>query len=222
MDIKDNLISNLLKDTEAGLTLPSPYLLDYYRDLDKRILNIDDEINDDDLAIARNIMRFNVEDKGLPVDQRVPIIIMINSPGGEMQCTWSIINAIRISKTPVYTVTYCTAMSAAALILASGHKRFAMPGSTILVHSGSCAYSGDVEKVESAKKYYDGFSKNINEYLAKVTKISPKELKRRGAVDWFMTAEEAQQNGVIDTIIDDFDQLTYDVPSCIVMVPTEI
>ena len=120
---------------------------------------------------------------------------------------WSLINAIRISKTPVYTIVYCMAMSAGSYILAAGHKRLAFPGSTILVHSGGVGYKGTVEQVESAKKYYDKFDKLTNDFFVECSKINPKELKRKGAVDWYMSAEDALKYGVVDCIITDFEEV---------------
>ena len=88
-------------------------------------------------------------------ESRKPIKIFIDTVGGDVQVMWTLINAMKISQTPIYTIVYCTALSAGAHILAAGHKRFAFPGSTILVHSGSRQYTGDAEKVESTKMNTD-------------------------------------------------------------------
>ena len=98
-------------------------------------------------------------------------------------------------------------MSAGAHILAAGHKRFAMPGSTILVHSGSCQYGGDLEKVESTKRYYDALGKRANDMLLSDTKIVAKDLKRKGASDWYISAEEAVELGIVDSIVSDFSEV---------------
>lgn len=191
----------------ANIQLPDPYLLNYYKDAEKRMHFVEGDITDDTIELANIIMRYNLMDKGKPVEERKPIYIYINSLGGDVSVTWTIVNLIRISKTPVYTVAYHTAMSAAAYILVAGHKRYATPGATILVHSGSCSFTGDVDKVESAKKYYDGMSQKINAFLLSRSKILQKDLKRKGVSDWYMTAEEALERGIVDEVITDIDTI---------------
>lgn len=112
-----------------------------------------------------------------------------------------------MSKTPVWTINWCECYSAGAHILVAGHKRFAMPGSTVLIHSGSCGYSGDAEKVESAKKFFDAMGKAADESLLALTKIDKKVFNKRKASDWYLTDKEALENGIIDKIISDFDEL---------------
>lgn len=190
----------------ANLQLPDPELLDYYRDAKERIIFFDEVVDSDGIFTLKSIIRYNLEDAGLPRKERVPIKIFINSLGGDVQVMWSLINTIKMSTTPVHTIVYNEAMSAATHILAAGHKRMAFPGATVLVHSGSCQYGGDVEKVESAKKYYDSFSKRANDLFLASTKISPKDLKKKGANDWYMTAEEALKYGIVDTVVTSIDE----------------
>ena len=120
---------------------------------------------------------------------------------------WTIINLIESSKTKVITINYCTAYSAAAEILASGHERYALKGSHVMIHSGSCSYSGQADQVESMKKYFDKLSKKTVEHLMTKTKIDPKAFKRKSVVDWFMDENEALENGVIDKIVEDLEEI---------------
>lgn len=205
----DEIISLDIPKNIENLQLPSPELLEYYKDIDKRIFWLDGEVDSSALEIVKAIMRINHYDEKLniPKEERVPIKLFIDTNGGDVQVMWTLINAIGISKTPVYTIVYCLALSAGAHILAAGHKKFAFPGSTILVHSGSVGYQGIVEQVESAKKYYDSVSKQINDKLLTDTLISQKELKRKGAVDWYMSAEDALKYKLIDRIIEDFAEV---------------
>lgn len=206
-DVTGILESIEIPQNVANLQLPDPYLLNYYKDTSERILFLDGDIDETTLEFQKSILRINLADSGTPIEKRVPIRIFINSVGGDVQVMWSLINTIKISKTPVYTIVYCNALSAAAHILAAGHKRFALPGATVLIHSGSCQYCGDVEKVESAKKYYDSLSKKANDLLLSQTKIQQKDLKKKGASDWYMTADEAFKHGIVDEIINDIDKI---------------
>lgn len=203
------LISLEIPKNVENLQLPDPALLDYYKDTESRVFWLEGEVDGETLELVKTIMRINHEDAKykIPVEERTPIKIFIDTNGGSVQVMWSLINAIKMSTTPVHTIVYCMALSAGSYILAAGHKRFAFPGSTILVHSGGVGYQGTVEQVESAKKYYDRFDKITNDFFVENTKVNMKELKRKGAVDWYMSAEDALQYGVIDRIIENFDEV---------------
>ena len=114
---------------------------------------------------------------------------------------------MKISKTPVHTIVFSSAMSAAAEILAAGHKRYALPGTCVMVHSGSCSYGGTMEQAESCKKYVDALTKRATEEFCSNTKINAKTLKKKGASDWYMDELEALSCGVIDEVISDLDIL---------------
>ena len=156
-----DLILEGVTEEVANLQLPDPDLRDYYRDETQRIYWLDGEINEGTLDLVKFIMRCNKDDAGKPAEERKRILIMIDSPGGSVEVLGSIIGAIKISKTPVYTCCYCGAYSAAADLLACGHKRFALPMTNIMFHMGSCAYSGSQNDVDKAKKFFDRMGKNI-------------------------------------------------------------
>ena len=191
----------------ANMQLPDPVLRDYYRDEEERVFWLDQEVGTCATDLIKMILRCNKEDKGKTTEERTPIKIFIDSPGGDVTFMFSIINLIDISKTPVYTINYCTAYSAAAEILAAGHKRFAFPGSHVMLHNGSTSFGGQVDQVESMKKYFDSVLKKATDHLLARTNIDPKKLKKKGVVDWFMDENEALENGVVDYIITDFDEI---------------
>lgn len=191
----------------ANLQLPNPDLRDYYRDEQDRIFWLNDQVENCAEDLIKMILRCNKEDKGKQVEERIPIKIFIDSPGGEVTFMWSIINIIEMSKTPVWTINYCTAFSAAGEILASGHKRFALPGSHVMIHLGSCAYSGDAANVEATKKYFDNLSKKTVDHLLKRTKIEPKMFKKKTLTDWFLDENDALLNGIVDRVVENLDEL---------------
>ena len=196
-----------IPEAVANMQLPDPILRNHYRDEQDRVFWLNDNVANCAEDLIYMILRCNKEDKGKNVDERQPIKIFIDSPGGDMTFMWTIINMIETSKTPVWTINYCTAYSAAAEILASGHKRYGLKGSHVMVHSGSCTYSGQADQVESTKKYFDKLSKKTVDHLMAKTKIDPKTFKKKSTVDWFMDEDEALENGVIDKIVEDFDEL---------------
>lgn len=202
----DNLLIGIPEQV-ANMQLPDPDLRDYYRDQEDRIFWLDGDVNESTLDFVKMIIRCNREDKGKGVDERKPIKLMIDSGGGDVQVMLAVIKAMNISKTPVHTINYCNAMSAAGNILAAGHKRYSMPGCIVMVHSGSCQYSGTMEQAESMKKYGDALVKRANDEFLSRTKIDAKKLKKKGASDWYLDENEALEYGIIDAIITDFDEV---------------
>lgn len=158
MDELMNILAEV-PESIANLQLPDPELRDYYRDEQDRIFWVDDAIDDNLLGLVKMIIRCNKEDKDIPVEDRKPIKVFVDSPGGDVQSLWTTIKAIEISKTPIWTINLCSAYSAAADLMASGHRRFALPGTNFMVHNGSCNYDGQVDQVESMKKYFDKLGK---------------------------------------------------------------
>ena len=168
---------------------------------------VDDQIDEGLLDLVKMIVRCNHEDKGKSVEERAPIKVYIDSPGGDVCALWTTIKAIEISKTPVYTINYCTAYSAAADLLTAGHKRFAFPGTNIMVHSGSCMYAGTVEQADNMKKYFDNLGKKVTDYFLAHTKVEPRIYKKKAPYDWYLDEDEALKYGIIDTVITDIDEL---------------
>jgi len=202
----DDILENI-KTYTPNLELPDPDLRDLWLEEKNRIIWLDDSVSHDSLPIIKRIMNYNIMDKGLPIEERKPIKLMLDTPGGSVDVMNVMVNAIKISKTPVWTINFTSALSAGAHILAAGHKRFAMPGSTVLVHSGSGNLSGTAEQIEKAKEYYDKVSKKADDQLLADTKIDKKTYKKKAPFDWYISAEEALEFGIIDKIIDDFDEL---------------
>jgi ATP-dependent Clp protease protease subunit len=191
----------------ANLELPDPQLRDYYRDEEDRIYWLDEEIGDTALELVKYIFRCNKEDEGKPIEERKRILVMIDSPGGSVEVMASIISAMKLSKTPVHTCVYCNAYSAAADILACGHKRYALPFTNIMFHAGSCGYSGTQSQVDNAKKFYDNMGKRITDEVNSRTNFDKKFLKKLKTDDMYMTEVEALEYQVIDEVIDDLDKL---------------
>ena len=187
--------------------LPLPSLRDFYRDEAERVYWVDDEIGASLLDLVKMVIRCNKEDKDKPIEDRVPIKVFIDTPGGDISVLWTTIKVIEISKTPIYTINYCAAYSAGADLLAAGHKRYALPGTSAMVHSGSCVFGGTMEQAENMKKHFDKLGKKISDYFLAHTKVDPKAFKKKAPADWYFDEQEMLENGLIDEIITDFDIL---------------
>ena len=109
--------------------LKSSYSLEYTdrfaeEDLENRRLFINDGISQvllDD--IAYKILRYNWLDKGIETSQRKPIVLFINSPGGSVIDGFGLIDAIRESETPVYTVNMAECASMGLFVFLAGGEK---------------------------------------------------------------------------------------------------
>lgn len=197
-----------------NLQLPDPDLLHQYEDEEARRIYLEgaigtenDPMNDNSIGIIKRILRYNREDKGLPPEERKPIMLYIDSPGGDVTGALVLCHIIMTSKTPVYTVNMCACFSASGVILVCGHKRYALKGSSVLIHSGSTYIGGTREQADSAKKFVDKSDKKFNEILFKKTKIDQKTYRSKAPKDWFLDDEECLKYGLIDKIVDDLDEI---------------
>lgn len=207
MDLSLENILLGVDDGVANMQLPDPALRDHYRNEADRVYWLNGEITNESLDLARMIVRWNEEDDGVPDNERQPIKIFIDSVGGDVTAAAIIVQAIRMSRTRVITINFCMALSAAAHILAAGHERLSFPFATVMLHNGSCQYSGNVDQVESAKKYYDKLSKRFTDVLLGCVNITPQTYKRRTSSDWYITDAEALEYGIVDRVIESLDEI---------------
>ena len=139
--IEIGVVSDLL-DT----TLPTPELLEFYRRLDKREILWNCAVDESMIELSMYILKWNTEDKGLPVKERKPIKIFINSEGGDLNTVLNLIDVIRLSKTPVHTIGLGMAYSAAGYLLMAGHKRYIFENTSFLIHDGYSGAFGSIAK----------------------------------------------------------------------------
>lgn len=160
---------------------------------------IDGNVGD---AIDSYIRFFNRQDEqdGIPVEERTPIKIYIDSPGGDLIATFTMINSIRMSKTPVWTINIGAAYSGGFFTFIAGHKRFAYPLSSFLFHEGSTGTSGDAGKFRNFADFYKKELDNLKKVVLEYTDITEEDYEKHINDDWWFTAEEALEYGICDEI----------------------
>jgi len=139
--------------------------------------------------------------KNIPIEKREPIKLYIDSNGGCLTDTLTMIDAIEMSNTPVWTICTGCAYSGGFFTFIAGHKRFAYPHASFLYHEGSTGNSADAGKFRNFADFYMKQLKQLEEITLKYTKITPDEYKEHIKDDWWMTSEEAVKYGVADEII---------------------
>lgn len=191
----------------ANLQLPDPALRSYYIDEVNRVFRIFDEVNDSTLDLVDFIIKCNLEDKNKSVQERKPIRVLINTLGGDTCVCLTVMHAIRDSKTPVWTFNMCRAYSSGGLILMSGHRRFALKGSSVVVHKGSVAIAGEVSVVASTQRFYKKVDKKIEDLMFSLTNVSKEYYNKKASSDIYYDEEECLKYGIIDEIVQSFEEV---------------
>jgi ATP-dependent Clp protease protease subunit len=131
------------------------------------------------------------------------IFLYINSPGGIVSSGLSIYDTIKFIKPDVNTVCLGQASSMAALILSSGKigKRFSLPNSRIMIHQPLGGFQGQASDIKIHAKEIDKVKKIINKILSHNTNQNIKKIEKDTERDYFLSAKEALEYGIIDSIL---------------------
>lgn len=176
-------------------------IIDLSNGLNRNIVltDIDASIGD---SVNSYIQFFNRVDqeKKIDVNKRTPIKIYIDSNGGNLEACFTIIDAITMSKTPVWTINIGKAYSAGFFIFITGHKRFAYPNSSFLFHEGSTGIYQDANKFKNYADFYKQQLERLRAITLKHTQIEPEEYDKHVKDDWWFNVDEALKYGVTDKI----------------------
>lgn len=187
--------------------LPVPDEISYYKLEKERMYFMDYDVDEPCMELERMIIRWNMEDKGKPVEERKPIRVFIHSSGGYAYYTWSLIDTILMSTTPVYTINVGYAMSAAGLIFLAGHKRFMFPRAKVLIHQGQNKIEGDAQKVMDQTAAYKKELKEMQDYIVSRTAIPATTLTKKKNNDWEIDAQFCLENKVCHAIVNNLDEV---------------
>jgi len=137
-------------------------------------------------------------------DPKKDIIIYINSPGGSVTSTMAIYDTMQFVKSDISTVCVGMAASGAAVILAAGakRKRMALPNSEVMIHQVMGEAGGQASDIEISAKHILKIKQKLNKILAKHTGQKADKVEKDSDRDYYMSAEEAKDYGLIDEIID--------------------
>ena len=187
------------KDVASGMSLDELFFL---QDLKERKMFLVGEIsNENVMGTIQQIFQINRQDKDLPVDARKPIVLYINSNGGDAWACDAMIDAIRTSITPVYTVNLGICYSAGFLIFVGGHKRFAMPSSTFLIHDGEMMTMNSMAKTHDFVDFSRRSEEKTKQYILSVSYVTEEEYDSKYRTEWYMFASDAKEKGFVDAII---------------------
>jgi len=170
----------------------------FSRLLKERIIFIGTLIDDDisNLVIAQ-LLFLEKEDPDKDVE------FYINSAGGLVTAGLAIYDTMQIVKADIATICVGQAASMAAVLLAGGTKgkRFALPNARIMIHQGSAGFQGTPSDIDIQAKEVLRYKALLNKLLAKHTGQPPEQIEHDTDRDFFMSADEAKEYGVIDDVL---------------------
>ena len=187
------LIPNVVERTSNG---ERGYDL-YSRLLKDRIIFLADEINDQVANIVIAQLLFLEMD-----NPEADISLYINSPGGSVTAGMAIYDTMNYIKPDVRTVCVGMAASMGAFLLMAGEKgkRLALPNSEIMIHQPLGGASGQATDVEIRAKWLLRTKDKMIRMMSEMTGHPEEKLRLDCERDYFMSAEEALEYGVIDQI----------------------
>jgi ATP-dependent Clp protease protease subunit len=171
----------------------------YSRLLNERIVFLGTPVDDQiaNLIIAQ-LLHLESEDPDKDIS------IYINSPGGSVYAGLAIYDTMQYIRPDVQTICVGIAMSMGALLLAAGTegKRMATPNSKILIHQVSGGFQGQATDIEIAARETLNLKRRLEEIIAQHSGKPIEEVSKDMERDYFMTAQEARDYGIIDNVIE--------------------
>lgn len=161
---------------------------------------IDDESANE---VIKTIYEINLIDAEIEPEQRLPINLIINSPGGEVYDGFAIVDAILYSSTPVQATVLGRAMSMALVIASVCHLRVSGVNSRFMYHEGNYGVEGSGRIHKNELVEYNLMEKKYDDILIENSSITQEKIDsiKGEAKEWYFSAQEAKQLGIIDVII---------------------
>ncbi len=170
----------------------------YSRLLKDRIIMIGEEINDHVAnSVVAQLLFLSAEDPDKDIS------LYINSPGGSTTAGFAIFDTMKYIKPNVRTICIGMAASFGALLLLAGEKgkRMALPNSEIMIHQPLGGARGQATEIEISAKRILKLKEHTNQIIADHTGQPFEKVAHDTERDYFMTASEAKEYGIIDEII---------------------
>jgi ATP-dependent Clp protease protease subunit len=132
------------------------------------------------------------------------INLYINSPGGSVTAGMAIFDTMRFIRPQVSTICIGQAASMGAFLLAAGArgKRHCLPNSRVMIHQPSAGFSGQASDIAIHAKEILSIKARMNELMAEFTGRPLEQIEKDVDRDYFLSAAEARDYGLVDTVLD--------------------
>ena len=170
----------------------------YSRLLKDRIIFLGEEVTDTSASIViAQLLFLEAEDPGKDIN------LYINSPGGSVSAGMAIYDTMQFIRSDVSTICIGLAASMGAFLLAGGTKgkRMALPNAEIMIHQPSGGAKGQATEIQIVAENILKTKKKLNQMLAENTGKSYETIAADTERDYYMSAQEALDYGIIDTIV---------------------
>ncbi|MEY3001817.1 MAG: ATP-dependent Clp protease, proteolytic subunit [Pseudomonadota bacterium] len=170
----------------------------YSRLLKDRIIMLSGEVNDHVASsIVAQLLFLEAQDPDKD------IYFYINSPGGVITSGLSMYDTMNYIKPDIVTICIGQAASMGAFLLSSGTKgkRYALPNSRIMIHQPSGGAQGQSTDIQIQAQEIQRLKDTLNEILAEQTGKTAKRIEKDTERDYFMSAKEAMEYGLIDKVL---------------------
>ncbi|MBP5250255.1 MAG: ATP-dependent Clp endopeptidase proteolytic subunit ClpP [Lachnospiraceae bacterium] len=171
----------------------------YSRLLKDRIIFLGDEVNDVTASlVVAQLLFLEAEDPNKDIS------LYINSPGGSVTDGFAIYDTMQFIKCDVSTICIGMAASMGAFLLAGGAKgkRYILPNSEVMIHQPSGGAKGQATEIKIVAENILKTKKRLNEILAANTGKPLEVIERDTERDYYMSAEEAKEYGLVDEIVE--------------------
>ena len=171
----------------------------YSRLLKERIIFIGTPIDDNVANLVMAQLLFLAAE-----DASKDINLYINSPGGIVSSGLAVYDTMQFVKPPVSTICIGMAASMAALLLTAGAtgKRYALPHARVMIHQPEGAFQGQASDIAIHAKEVLTIREVLNKLFAKHTSQSEEKIAKDTDRNYFMSATEAKEYGIIDEILE--------------------
>ena len=170
--------------------------------LENRILIFNDEVND---MIIENyvmyILKWNREDRHIPVESRKKIWIILNSPGGDKLAGMMFLDIIKQSITPINCLVVSVAASMASYIPMVCNKSYAFNHSVVCLHDGEVGVVQTTRKANDTMNFIKACDEKLDDIVLNNTRITEDYLNEIADREYYIFAKEAKELGIVDYII---------------------
>lgn len=170
----------------------------FSRLLNDRIIMLSEEVNDATASlIVAQLLYLEAQDPDKDIQ------FYINSPGGSVTAGMAIYDTMQYIKPDVSTICIGLAASMGAFLLSSGAKgkRLALPNAEIMIHQPSGGSQGQCTDIQIQAEQILKIKRNLNRILAENTGKAIETIEHDCERDYFMSAQEAMEYGIIDKVI---------------------
>lgn len=202
-----NDIINFFKKTVRRITSFSEYVdLNSSSSREIYISTITPQIAE---TIDKTIRMWNRIDDAEMVEwgKRMPIKLYINSTGGDFNSMLTIMDIIKLSKTPVYTINTGVVHKEAFFIFITGHQRYAYPKSSFLYERDLKHLDEEDRSLDNYIAFYERQLTEIKDVVLEKTKITENEYNKHLKGTWWMTAEDAQKLRICNEVLNAYQSI---------------